>query len=321
MNNSGFKYNNFDLIRLFAALQVAHYHVFYIMGIDTSTAHNFLTKILGLFPGVPIFFFISGFLISKSWESNRSIKNYTLNRVLRIYPALVFAVTLSFVLIYLSGYFEIASPSLVEKVKLYFAKVTILQFYNPDFMRGYGDGVLNGSLWTITVELQFYFLVPALYISFKLIPAKRINLYLVFLIIIFMLLNRCYEILKAYHADHILFKLVGVSFIPWFYMFLCGVFVQRNFDYFHGFFKNKFLIFFPIYLITAYLLSKLGWGFGNSVHPIIFFLLLSVIFSAAYSHTSKSKQLLKGVDASYGIYIYHMPIVNFMIDLSLAFAK
>jgi hypothetical protein len=42
------------------------------------------------------------------------------------------------------------------------AQLTIGQFYNPVFLRGYGLGVLNGSLWTIPLE-QFCVLVPLLH--------------------------------------------------------------------------------------------------------------------------------------------------------------
>lgn len=57
------------------------------MGI-TGRGGRFLAFI-DLFPGVPIFFFISGFLISKSFEENSVLKEYALNRILRIYPGLL----------------------------------------------------------------------------------------------------------------------------------------------------------------------------------------------------------------------------------------
>lgn len=50
--------NNFDLIRLFTALQVAILHMDRHLNLNLSFA-NFLAY----FPGVPIFFFISGYLI------------------------------------------------------------------------------------------------------------------------------------------------------------------------------------------------------------------------------------------------------------------
>ena len=60
--------NNFNLIRLFAALQVAIVHSAGYLNIDIQ-----YLKFLDLFPGVPIFFFISGFLIIKSFKKNKKI--------------------------------------------------------------------------------------------------------------------------------------------------------------------------------------------------------------------------------------------------------
>ena len=87
------KTNNFDLIRLAAALQVALTHALGDMG---SGERLWLLRLFTeLFPGVPIFFFISGFLISKSFEKNPVLREYALNRCLRIYPALVVCFALS----------------------------------------------------------------------------------------------------------------------------------------------------------------------------------------------------------------------------------
>ena len=80
-----FRLNNFDLLRLGAALQVALEHAAFHLEVQ----EGWWGRVSLLMPGVPIFFFISGFLISRSYESNSRLDEYFRNRGLRIYPALV----------------------------------------------------------------------------------------------------------------------------------------------------------------------------------------------------------------------------------------
>ena len=77
--------NNFDLVRLLAALQVAVVHALMHLKPTGSFVHIARAG-LELFPGVPIFFVISGLLISKSYEQSDSIRDYYRNRCLRIFP-------------------------------------------------------------------------------------------------------------------------------------------------------------------------------------------------------------------------------------------
>ena len=62
MNNWVFRENSLDMLRLFAACQVAFMHTLGYMMPEYGS--NIVLRILGYFPGVPIFFFISGYLIS-----------------------------------------------------------------------------------------------------------------------------------------------------------------------------------------------------------------------------------------------------------------
>lgn len=294
-------------------MQVVVLHSVGVLQIDPANAVKGFLQFIHLFPGVPIFFFISGFLISKSYESNHKIFEYSQNRILRLYPALIICVAFSIVLIFVSGYMATADASVFDWGFLFLAKTTIVQFYNPDFMRAYGDGVLNGSLWTITVELQFYFLVPIIYTLLKLHGSEKNNLKLIALIILFLLINRIYVNMPDEYHNEVAYKLFRVSFFPWFYMFLIGMFVQKNFEFFYKLLAGRFLLIFILYLSIGYLAKTYQIELGNNVNPVIFIFLVALIFSFAYSFTNLSNRLLKGNDISYGTYIYHMPVINFML--------
>ena len=82
MNSSFSRRNNFDLIRLFASLQVVCVHLIEHFNVGSL---NWLIQILAIFPGVPIFFFVSGFLISASWERNPVFQRFVKNRILRTF--------------------------------------------------------------------------------------------------------------------------------------------------------------------------------------------------------------------------------------------
>ena len=308
-----FRNNNFDLVRLFAALQVAFVHVFHIMEVTPGDITGPILKFLYLFPGVPIFFFISGFLISKSYENNHCIKEYFQNRILRLFPALIVCVIFSIILVISSGYLADKNVTWLELFLLFIAKITFLQFYNPDYLRAYGDGVLNGSLWTITVEIQFYILTPLIYLVLNKYRNISVNYLLFSLILTFLLFNRLYYYLPNLISEIVITKLTKVSFLPWLYMFLLGIYIQKNFDFFYKYLSGKFYIIFPVYIITAYIFSTQGASLGNNVNPVIGILLVLTIFSLAYSMPNLGKKLLKGNDISYGLYIYHMPVVNWLI--------
>ena len=81
-----FKQNNFDLLRLMAACQVAIVHGIEHFNLEFLYPIN---KYLGLIPGVPIFFFLSGLLISASWERNPNFQSFIGNRFYRIFRTLV----------------------------------------------------------------------------------------------------------------------------------------------------------------------------------------------------------------------------------------
>jgi peptidoglycan/LPS O-acetylase OafA/YrhL len=307
--------NNFDLIRLFAATQVAIQHITYHFGFD-----NYLLSALNLFPGVPIFFFISGFLIygsyAKSKENLKPNINFFLKRFLRIYPALYLCVALSLLSVYQSGYLRNLEFHPGHFIAWVASQVTFVQFYNPEFMRGYGVGVMNGSLWTISVEIQFYLLTPLLFLFIKKANIKLVGFVLAALICV-NILNTNPSVISIFFNDqfnagtNLYKKIFNVTFLPWFYTFVLGAVIYK-FDGFINLVKK--INFFALLLLygACYLFTeKLGWQ--NNINPIAYAVLILLILKCAYTLPNVSDNLLKRNDISYGIYIFHMPILNYLL--------
>jgi len=307
-----FRLNNFDLLRLLAALQVVFGHAVELT--DLSMEQSSLFQFIHAIPGVPLFFFISGFLISKSYEINPKIKNYAVNRILRIFPGLWFCLIISLLLILCSGY-QSTAFSYRDFSIWFLGQVSFIHFYHPEFLKGYGIGVLNGSLWTIGIELQFYIITPLLYKRF--FTKGNVNQKLIILILIFMSINLWFYQYRLDYRDLLVYKIVGVTFAPYFYMFLVGIFCQKNFDLLYQYFSGKGLALFSLYLTYTYILySQYHATLGNGIGPWLFFPLACMVFSLAYTRVNLSRNLLKHQDISYGLYIYHMPVVNTLIFLA-----
>ena len=136
-----------------------------------------------------------------------------------------------------------------------------------------------------------------------------------------MSLHVVYYLMKEKYGEFIPFKLWGVSFVPWVYMFLVGVFFQKNFNFFHRYLSGKAFMLCVIYLIVSYNAVKhFDASTGNGLNPLLYIILCMTVFSFAYTKGKLSGKLLKGNDISYGVYIYHAPIINILIYLGLVSA-
>ena len=273
-------------------------------------------KIISYFPGVPIFFFVSGFLVPRSFEKLQGglagTYEFLKNRTLRLYPALWACFLVSVLSVYYSGYFDQIKFEFQSFSLWAIAQNSFAQFYNPEFLRGYGTGVLNGSLWTITVELQFYLLTPIMVFLFRKNVSAIVAVTLVFASFNLILNN-------AGVPDSTGAKLIWVSFVPWIYMFLLGYLVATSKRLFKGIHRLPLLAVLVAYCVVFYATENFIDG-NNHIHPAATVLLSCLIIKVAYQKSNLSQKLLGKNDISYGVYIYHMPIVNLFLFVNFAWS-
>jgi peptidoglycan/LPS O-acetylase OafA/YrhL len=320
------KENNFDLIRLIAALQVLFFHfIIHYMLIEKD---GFLWNILNQFPGVPIFFFISGYLITASLARNsNNLKQYFRNRFFRIYPALWFCLLVTILLMSIKGLIQLDT---IIFWQWFLAQATFMQAYSPIWFEGYGMGHTNGSLWSVVVEVQYYLALPAVFwVLTKAKTLKKQNLLLILLIfasycigVLLDLQTKKTSLLPLPFVQALQstfqFKVLKTSVLWYFYFFGIGMLFYFNRLRLLKFVAGKFWFWLAIYIAyfsVAVLYFKAYYNphYFNFYSAIAILILAMLVFSAAYTNIGLSKKLLKGNDFSYGIYIYHMPVINFVV--------
>jgi len=163
--------NNFDLLRLVAAVSVIFSHAFLLS--ENSQDHDPLMiltggqTILGVV-GVFVFFTISGYLVTQSFDTTGSPLVFLAKRALRIFPGLLLCLAVCVFVIGplvtqlpLADYFWRREPYL-----FLFHNAVLDVDYNrlPGVLFAPGNigGIVNGPLWSLPCEVLMYLMLFAL---------------------------------------------------------------------------------------------------------------------------------------------------------------
>lgn len=229
-----------------------------------------------------------------------SLSQYCKKRFWRIFPELWVAVLIE-ILVMLALF---QGDIQWDKLGLFtIAQGTFFQFWTPDFLLSYGCGCPNGALWTICVLIQFYLMA---YYTFKVLIGRNIRTWLI-VISVFIFIAYLTPYIQQL-LPKILGKLYGLTFLLYYWMFLIGAFLSE--------YKKRMLpickkYWFAFCLMTIAIMVT-GWdiqlgmyGMGRSI--CLFFCLIGFAYSAPCFDVT--------TDISYGVYIYHMTVVNAFIEL------
>lgn len=290
--------NNFDFMRFCAAIMVLYSHSFPLSGYgakETLLAFSGGVVDLGRI-AVFIFFVISGFLVTQSYERTNNFFFFAKSRILRIFPGLILTLFLGafivgpiFTTYPLPEYFR--DSQTYDYLKSVF--VHRMSFFLPGVFENNSDKGVNGSLWTLEFECLFYLMI-AIFGVFKILKKEVI---LIFIVLIFIASHlRIPGQLYFITPD-------GIELLKYSVMGML-LFLYRNYITLNRIWA---------YISTVLLLLSLAFNFHFKLILTIFGSYL--IIYLAYYPISRLRNFNKYGDFSYGIYIYAFPIQQSIVAI------
>lgn len=297
-------HNNIGTLRYIAALMVLFGHG-YNLCIGMHGWLDPISKRLALlFPfymalpglGVMLFFVISGYLITESFIKRRHLISYFVARVLRIYPALIMAVLFCVLIV---GLLVTELPKMdylfhkgTLRYLVYNAALIQIHFFLPGVFSSLPwKGGVNGSLWTLPIEVFMYAMVGV----FGTIGIfRRIYIYnlFAFIVVLLAVLN---------HEKVFLIMDPQNTYLTLSFLFGSVLFVNKD---------KVPLNFYGVCLLGF--ASFLAWKTpGYSFISLSFFAYL--VLWIGLHQSFKLPQLDKHGDFSYGLYLYAYPFQQLSI--------
>ncbi len=289
--------NSFDFLRFFFASNILLAHLWEL---SQSKSLLFLKDFSNSSIAVKGFFVVSGFLVAKSYKTTPSLKQYFIKRAKRILPAYIFVVL--FTTIVLAFFSTIGTTeyfSNIDTYKYLAWNIVFLNFMSPCLPGIFQNNLMcavNGALWTIKVEEGFYIILPLLFYLFR--KTKKTVQTLVWLYVL--------SVIYWYVLDAIFQKPLLAKQLPGYLSyFLVGILINLNFELF---IKNKT----KLILISLVVLNFFSFQI-DFFYPAAFgILVIGLAFSMPFLNNFG-----KYGDFTYGIYIFHFPIIQLFRQYNL----
>jgi peptidoglycan/LPS O-acetylase OafA/YrhL len=293
------KSNNFDFLRLFFAITVAIVHAEMMTQIEILRP---VSLFLDSEIAVDSFFVISGFLIFMSFDSSPNLNNYLTKRIRRIFPGYCFVILLCAFFLFFVSTEKVTDYFTLEFVSYLFFNLLTLNFIQPTLpgvFSGHTFPVINGALWTIKIEVLFYLFVP--FIAYLLTKFNKMRV-LILIYFLSILYSTVMLWLSTYYDMEIFIRLER-QLPGQLAFFISGAFLYYYYSKFH----NNALLILAVsvtvlilhkYVIDIYIL------YPASLAGVVIYFALIFKYLGNFGKIG---------DLSFGIYIWHFPIIQLFI--------
>ncbi|WP_458399738.1 acyltransferase family protein [Mailhella sp.] len=302
--NAPERHNNFNILRFVAAVFVIIGHMYHLVGTGPYVVYGQAVSTIG----VKILFVLSGYFITVSYLSDTSrlhVLKYAVKRIFRIFPALIFVVVacmgggVFFTELRMEDYFRSSALwSYLDNILMYPRYSLPGVFTNNPYPHA-----VNGSLWTLPIEMLMYICVP-LFCAFHARycnKLKRSGIILLFLIVTglsYLLPALGIKRAVLYGTDWC----GALAILPY---YLIGCVYAHFRDYKH--LLNLQLAVFLMFLLSCCHFTSTLTGFA--------FLLIFPYFilSFGYSENPFFARCFKKHDLSYGMYLWGFPVQQALV--------
>ncbi|MDQ0573021.1 exopolysaccharide production protein ExoZ [Variovorax paradoxus] len=264
-----------------------------------SVIHMYVNVPLGIIQdfgwfGVCLFFLVSGYVITHVAQ-RETVRQFTIRRLLRIYPPLALAILLAMLL----------APGSGESVVGDWSKVlwgmTLLNYLIVP------QNVVLGVGWTLVIEMLFYSLVALQTLWFRSRPRMSV----------FLNLAVCAATIACCRklGDSFFLLAASIAFIP--YLVLGQIFYLRS----RGIVGNRFLM---TAVVTAFAVAQYGireihtdFLPLNNSYLLSFVVAMGVFVIAMLVNLRPSRAILFSAQISYSLYLVHGPVGFAALGLSM----
>lgn len=256
---------------------------------------------------IKAFFILTGFLTFYSYFKHPGAKEFAKRRFKRLVPSYVFTVLLCFFGCSLLSEYSFAEYFTSSQSYRYLvANLTFLNFLGPDlpgvFTHNESQAV-NGSLWTMKIDIMFYVTVPFLYYLFRKYP-KRWVLAGIFLITV--IYNEVFEYLYQHSGSSLYLMLkrqIGGQYI----YFLAGMCIYFYYQQVHSQVKWLLPVSVVVFLVGSYYDS---WEYLTAFCYAVIIMELSL-------NAKVLSRFSEVPNVTYGLYLYHFPVVQILLHFKV----
>lgn len=292
--------NCFDFLRFFFAANILLAH---LSELSQNKSLEFLYNFSNSSIGVQGFFIISGFLVTKSYTNTLSIKKYFIKRIKRILPAYILVLLLSVLILAFFSTNNLYQYYTDSNTYKYFGwNSFFLNFIHPCLPGLFENNLncsVNGSLWTLKVEEGFYVILPFIFFAIR-----KSQKPIIILSTIYVLSLLYWFLMMDYFNKPVLARQLP-GYLSY---FVVGIFLFLNFELL----QQKKTMFF----ISAILLLSVSIFLDFPLN-LFYPLALGVIIIIAAYNISFFNGFGKYGDFTYGLYIYHYPIIQLFRQYNL----